>query len=162
MSQDDSQRWLVYKISGWRHARPSSPLWSLQTLVKVQKEYWIPCSLTVINKLIRNCGVCRRIEGASYSMPRMPHLPKEHVARSHSFEYTGIDYFGPLYVKEFPKVTGQIVERIVWVCLVTCFTVRTIHNELVEDMSTKEFLLCLCQFVARHGNARLGLKIRSN
>ena len=32
-------------------------------------------------------------------MPRMPNLPRECVARSHLFEYTGIDYFGPLYVK---------------------------------------------------------------
>jgi len=88
-------------------------------------------------------------------MPRMAHLPKECVARSHPFEYMGVDYFGPLYVKEFSKVTGQIVERKVWVCLFTCFTVRAIHIELVEDMSTKEFLLCLHQFVARRGIPRL-------
>ena len=47
------------------------------------------------------------------------------------FESTGVDYFEPLYVKEFLKVTGQIIERKVWVCLVTCFTVIAIHNELV-------------------------------
>ena len=104
--------------------------------------------------------MCRRTEGTPYPMPGLPHLPTEHVARSHHFEYTSVDYFGPLYVKEFPKVTGQIVERIVWVCLVTCFTVRTIHNELVEDMSTIEFPLC--QFVARNGNARPGLEICNN
>ena len=89
---------------------------------------------------MRNCGVCRRTEDAPYPMPRMPHLPQECVARLHPF---GVDYFRPLYVKEFPNVTGQIAERKVWVCLFTCLTVRAIHIELVEDMSTKEFLLCL-------------------
>ena len=73
--------------------------------------------------------MCRQTEDAPYPMPRMPHLPKEHVARSHLFEYTGVNYFRPLYGKEFPKV-----ERKVWVCLFTCFTVRAIHIELVEDI----------------------------
>ena len=114
-----------------------------QTLARVRQEYWIPCGRAVIKKLIRNCGVCRRTEGEPYLMPSMPHLPKERVARSHPFEYTGIDYFGPLYVKEFPKATGEIVERKVWVCLFTC------------DMSTEEFLLCLRRFVARRGIPRL-------
>ena len=42
-----------------------------------------------------------------------------------------------------------------WVCLFTCFTIRAIHIDLVEDMSTEEFLLCLCRFVARCGIPRL-------
>ena len=46
-------------------------------------------------------------------------------------------------------------KRKVWVCLFTCFAVRAIHLELVEDMSTEEFLLCLRHFIARHGPPRM-------
>ena len=77
-----------------------------QTLAKVWQEYWVPCGCAVIKKLMKNCGVCRWTEGAPYPMTWMSHLPKKHVLRSQPFEYTDVNYFGPLYVKEFPKVTS--------------------------------------------------------
>ena len=44
-------------------------------------------------------------------MPRMPDLPRERVARSHPFEYTGVNYLGPLYVKIFYQVADQPPEQ---------------------------------------------------
>ena len=87
----------------------------------------------------------------------MPDLPKERVARSKPFEYTGIDYFGPLYIKYFAQPTNQSskqTEKKVWICLFTCLTVKAIHLELVEEMSAEEFLLCLRRFIARRGMPR--------
>ena len=63
-----------------------------------------------------------------------------------------------MFVKVFSQTDDQSteqVERKVWVCLFTCFTVRAVHLELVEDMSTEEFLLCLRRFIARRGAPRL-------
>ena len=117
-----------------------------QTLATVRQEYWIPHGRAIIKRILKICRVCRRVEGAPFAMPRMPDLPRERVARSQPFEYTGIDYFGPLYIKEFYQVTDKSpeqIERKVWVCLFTCFTIRAIHLELVGDMSAEEFLLCL-------------------
>jgi len=34
-------------------------------------------------------------------MPRMPPWPKERVNEALPFQYTGLDYFGPLYIKEY-------------------------------------------------------------
>ena len=129
-----------------------------QTLARLWQEYWIPHGRTVIKKLIKDCKMCRRVEGTPFTMPRMPSLPTERVARSQPFEYTGVDYFGPMFVKDFSLVNDQLKEqykRKVWVCLFTCFMVRTIHLKLVEDMSTEEFLLCLHRFIARHGPPRM-------
>ena len=39
----------------------------------------------------------------------------------------------------------------VWVCLFTCLVVRAVHLELVEDMTTESFLMCLRRFIARRG-----------
>ncbi|XP_071176444.1 uncharacterized protein [Mytilus edulis] len=78
-------------------------------------------------------------------MPLIPPLPKNRVTESSPYTYTGIDYFGPLYVK---TVNGS--EK-VWVCLYTCLVVRAIHLELMLDMTTDQFLLGFRRFVARCG-----------
>ena len=111
-----------------------------QTLAKLRQEYWIPHGRTVVKKLIKDCRVCRRVEGTPFAMPKMPSLPTERVARSQPFEYTGVDYFGPMFVKEFSQVDDQSIgqiERKVWVCLFTCFTIRTIHLELWKTCRQK-------------------------
>lgn len=129
-----------------------------RTLAKLWQEYWIPHSHTVIKKLIKDCRICRRVEGTPFTMLRLPSLPTECVATSQPFEYTGVDNFGPMFVKNFSQVNDQSIgqyERKVWVCLFTCFTVRAIHLDLVKDMSTEEFLLCLHHFIARCGASRV-------
>ena len=90
-------------------------------------------------------------------MPEMPPLPRERVASSAPFEFTGVDYFGPLYVKHFVQIPGkdtEVVSKKVWVCLFTCLTMRAIHLELVKDMTAEEFILCLRRFMARRGVPR--------
>ena len=88
-------------------------------------------------------------------MPRMPPWPKERVNEALPFEYTGLDYFGPLYVKQYPHTSDQKTtpckDKKVWVCLFTCLVVRAIHLEIVEDMSADQFLLCLRRFIAKQG-----------
>ena len=128
-----------------------------QTLAKIRQEYWIPHGRVIIRKVLKDCRVCGRMEGPPFPMPKMPDLLRERVARAHPFEYTGIDFFGPLYVKDFSQVTDQSpeqIERKVWVCLFTCLTIRAIHLELVEDMSAEELILCLRRFMARRGIPR--------
>ena len=59
-------------------------------------------------------------------MPEMPPLPREHVARSAPFEFTGVDYFGLLYIKQFVQTSEQdteVVLKKVWACLLTCLAV---------------------------------------
>ena len=88
----------------------------------------------------------------------MPDLPRERIAKSLPFEYTGLDYLGPLYIKNFAAVTDQTDggnSKKVWVCLFTCMTVRAIHLELVEDVSADEFLLGLRRFISRQGTPQL-------
>ena len=43
-------------------------------------------------------------------MPEMPPLPRERVASSAPFEFTGVDYFGPQYIKQFVQTTAQDTE----------------------------------------------------
>ena len=125
-----------------------------QTLAQIRHEYWIPQGRAQIKRVLKNCSICRRTEGRPFLMPEMPPLPRERVVRSLPFEYTGLDYFGSPYIKQFVKVSDEVTETVskkVWVCLFTCLAVRAIHLELVEDMSAREFIMCLRRFMARRG-----------
>ena len=116
-----------------------------QTLAKIRQKYWIPHGRSTVKKVLQQCLVCRRWEGGPYQVPPMPPLPSKRVKESVPFSYSGIDYFGPLYIKTRPSTQK------VWVCLFTCLVTRAVHLELMQDMSTEQFLLGLRRFVASHG-----------
>ena len=71
--------------------------------------------------------------------------PRERVSKATPFTYTGLDYLGPLYIKEKAETSK------VWICLFTCLTVHAIHLEIIQDMPTYKFSLALCRFIARKG-----------
>jgi len=125
-----------------------------QTLAEIRQEYWILKGRAEVKKVLNRCQVCQIVEGGPCRMPQMPPWPKERVVQSIPFEYTGLDYFGPLYIKSYLNVTsegGAPATKKVWVCLFTCFVVRAVHIELIEDMSAEEFLFCFRRFIARRG-----------
>lgn len=119
-----------------------------QTLSLIRQNYWIPQGRSAVRKVLRSCTVCRRHEGGSYKMPLMPPLPAERVSESPPFTHTGVDYFGPLFVK------SNKCRQKVWVCLYTCLVTRAVHLEMMHDMSTQEFLLGFRRFIARHGKPK--------
>ena len=125
-----------------------------QTLAQTRMGYWIPQGRSQVKKVVNNCKVCQRAEGGSFSMPKMPPWPRERVAQSFPFEYTGLDYLGPFYIQVYTRESNQPTSKKVWVCLFTCLAVRAMHLELIEDLSAQEFLLGLRRFIARRGTPR--------
>jgi len=65
---------------------------------------------------------------STYKLPNMPPLRKEGVIEALSF--AGLGYFTLLFIKQYANGVDQPVDMVV----------RSIHLELVEDMSTEEFL----------------------
>ena len=119
-----------------------------QTLGTVRQTYWIPHGRSVVKRVLRKCKVCQRHEGGPYKMPLMPPLPTSRVSESVPFTYTGIDYFGPMFIKNKTEIQK------VWVCLFTCLITRAIHLELMQNMSTEQFLLGFRRFLSRHGKPK--------
>ena len=62
--------------------------------------------------------------------------------------HTGVDYFGPLFIKT------EAESQKVWVCLFICLVTRVVHLELIQDMSTEQFILGFRRFLSRHGKPR--------
>ncbi|MCP4486607.1 MAG: hypothetical protein GY820_04700, partial [Gammaproteobacteria bacterium] len=116
-----------------------------QTLSVVRQEYWIPKGRSVVHRILRKCVTCQKVKGGPYQLPEMPQLPKERVQRARPFQFTGLDYFGPLWIK---TPTDKVK---VWVCLFTCLATRAIHLEVAMDLSAVTFLNCLRRFISRRG-----------
>lgn len=64
-------------------------------------------------------------------------------SRSEPFQFIGLDYLGPINVKE-----SESAEKI-WVCLFTCLSIHAVHLELAKVLSTQMFLDCLRRFILR-------------
>ena len=75
-------------------------------------------------------------------MPKLADWPKEKISKAAPFTYTGLDYIEPFYVKENK-------EKKVWICIFTCVTVRAVHLEMVDDMTSEQFLMALQRFISR-------------
>ena len=67
----------------------------------------------------------------------MPPWPRERVSQSDPFRFVGLDYLGPVYVKNHDDFNKT------WICLFTCLSVRAIYLEWVMDLTTAQFLNCL-------------------
>ena len=116
------------------------------TLSQMRTKYWIPQARAEIKYVLRRCRICRKHQGGPYKMPLMSPWPKGKLSKSIPFKKTGLDYFGPLYVKQ-----GAGQDQKVWVCLFTCVVVRAIQLEMVNDLTAQEFIMALRRFIARRG-----------
>lgn len=118
------------------------------TLALLRKRFWVPHGRSIVQKILRKCQNCLKYGGGPFKLPAMPDLPLERVKFNLPFTFTGMDYFGPLYVINDSK------EKC-WVCLFTCLTIRAIHMEVVRDLSSEECLLAIRRFVAVRGLPQL-------
>ena len=117
-----------------------------QCLGQIRYKYWIPQGRAIVRSVLRSCTVCRHHEGGQYRMPTMAPLPGTCVTEAIAFTRTSPDYFGPMIIK---TSEGQMK---VWVCLFTSMVTRAIHLELLQDMSSEEFLLGFRRFVSQRGS----------
>lgn len=119
-------------------------------LAAVRQKFWITNARSVIRKVIYDCIKCFRTK-PRIIQPLMGDLPESRVTISAPFELTGIDYAGPMYVKE-----GRYKPKVVkaYIALFVCLTTKAIHLELVSDLTTEAFLAALDRFVNRRGMVR--------
>ncbi|CAF1060894.1 unnamed protein product [Didymodactylos carnosus] len=115
------------------------------TLSQLRHEYWIPQGRSVVSNYVKKCILCIKLNGSPYKLPAIPALPVDRVTPSAPFSFQGIDYLGPLVIKDKDS------QKKVWICVFTCLCVRAIHLELVNDLTAEQFIMGLRRFISRRG-----------
>ena len=70
-----------------------------ETLTELRRQFWIPRGRNFIRRLIHQCHKCRLYMGNPYNYPEAPPLPESRVQDDHAFKAIGIDYVGPVHLK---------------------------------------------------------------
>ncbi|XP_004518936.1 uncharacterized protein LOC101448271 isoform X2 [Ceratitis capitata] len=119
----------------------------------IRQKFWIPNLKTLIKSIQQKCPVCR-FNKSKPVPPMMGQLPIDRVTPFvRPFTYPSVDLFGPYDVS-----IGRRMEKR-WGVLYTSLTVRVVHIELAENLSTDAFILCLRNFLNRRGTP---VRIRSD
>ncbi|XP_025755466.1 uncharacterized protein LOC109196819 [Oreochromis niloticus] len=109
--------------------------------------YWIPKLSQTVSDYIHQCVTCRRLRRAVEGQ-KMKDLPTERVEQSPPFTYCGMDVFGPFLTKQARKENKR------YALLFTCFYLRAVHVEMLEDLTTDGFINGLRCFIALRGSVR--------
>ena len=83
----------------------------------------------------------------------MGQLPIERVTPDAIFSKTGVDYAGPVYIKQ--GYTRKPVVLKAYVCVFVSLSVKAVHLELVSDLTSESFIACLRRFISRRGKPTL-------
>ena len=120
-----------------------------QVLSNLREKFWILKGNSAVRSVLRDCINCRKRQAPVLDQ-QMANLPEDRVRPNEPpFTYTGLDCFGPFYVK---RGRAQVKRYGV---IFTCLVVRAIHIEVAEDLSTDAFINALRRFIARRGAVKL-------
>ena len=119
-----------------------------QTLTEVRQKFWILKGKNFIRKILRKCITCKKFNSQSYQYPTTPPLAKLRMCDNYSFYATGVDNFGPLFVKSMFSSDSSTMHK-VWVTLYTCPSSRTLLLDLVLSKSLSDFIKSFKRFVSR-------------
>ncbi|XP_015926265.2 uncharacterized protein [Parasteatoda tepidariorum] len=113
-----------------------------ETLTQIRQRFWIVKAKQCIKATLNRCVICKRFSSRPGTQPMAP-LPEFRIEQSHPFNATGLDFAGPLYIK------NSDVKH--YILLFTCAATRAVHLELVNSLTTENFLLAFRRFIARRG-----------
>jgi len=118
------------------------------TVAAVRQRFW-PLSLrSSVRKIIRNCVICFQ-SNPRLSEAIMAPLPSNRVTISRAFSHCGVDYAGPLIIREGKRRNAK--NHKAYAALFVCFVTKAIHIEVVSDLTTEAFIAAFKRFISRRG-----------
>ena len=125
------------------------------TLSLLREKYWIMHAKALIREVVSNCRRCKKLT-IQPNASIIGNLPCERLSiKEPPFSCTGVDYFGPLFVKirKGTRLSSGTGKR--FGVIFTCLTTRACYIDLAGDLSTDSFLLAFRRFTSRRRKPRL-------
>ncbi|XP_062713663.1 uncharacterized protein LOC134290521 [Aedes albopictus] len=113
----------------------------------VRERYWPINAQMLIKKIISKCHVCCRHNPRPVAQ-YMGNLPDYRITPAPVFSNTGIDYAGPIFLKEAGRKT--VVYK-AYICVFVCMATKAIHMEVVSNLTAGNFIAALQRFISRRG-----------
>lgn len=114
----------------------------------IRQRYWVPDLRRKTQWVVQRCLNCVR-QVLKPMDQLMGELPDRRVNPARAFQFSGVDFFGPVTIKA-RNGRGNVSEKgyvAVFICLVT----RAIHLEPVVGLSVGPFLAAFARFTSRRG-----------
>ncbi|XP_049886650.1 uncharacterized protein LOC126381173 [Pectinophora gossypiella] len=116
-----------------------------QVVNDLKQKFYITRIRPTVRAVEHSCQLCK-VKKARPRPQVHGDLPYERLAaHARPFSYTGLDFFGPMYV-----TVGRHKEKR-WGALFTCLTTRAVHIEISPSLSTDSAIMCLRRMAARRG-----------
>ena len=117
------------------------------TLFTIRQRFWLLDGKNQVRKIVRNCLPCLKNQPRIMKY-KMANLPRPRVQSSTSaFLHTGVDYFGPIYLKEKKFRNRAKVKG--YGCVFVCMATKAVHIEVASDLTTEGFLGAFRRFISR-------------
>ena len=115
-------------------------------LAALRSQYWIIGAKNLIKKHVRECLSCFRFMCKS-TPPLMGDLPRERITPSDPFDFTGVDFGGPFYI----KASGKTGTEKAYIAMFVCFSSKAVHIELCGSLSAPSCIAAFIRFTNRRG-----------
>ena len=102
-----------------------------------------------VKEVVGRCVICKKVEGKCYSIPPAPPLSSFRVSEDLGFISVGIDYAGPVFVKNIYESDGTMYKA--YITAFTCTSTRAIHLELSPNLLGNSLIRTLRRFKGRRG-----------
>ncbi|XP_015522747.2 uncharacterized protein LOC107226442 [Neodiprion lecontei] len=121
-----------------------------QLLSALRQRFWILSGRREIKKIVKRCVQCFRCKPRGQEII-MEDLPKARVVGfRRPFTCTGVDYAGPIKIKESRR-RGRVHETKAYTSVFVCMSTKAVHLELVTELTPEAFIAALRRFTARRG-----------
>ncbi|XP_058817128.1 uncharacterized protein LOC131680430 [Topomyia yanbarensis] len=114
----------------------------------LQRRFWLVHGRSTVRWVLRRCVTCFKAKPAIMQQ-MMGDLPKSRLEGGFPFLNAGVDFCGPIYIRQHNK--RSTITYKVYVAVFLCFATRAIHLELVGDMTADAFIAALQRFISRRG-----------
>ena len=120
-----------------------------QSLLHIIRErFWLIKGKRTIQSVLKNWKTCFRV-APKEATAEMVDLPSSRILPARPFQRVGLDYAGPVTIKQGTRRNAPRVKA--YVLVFVCFVVKAIHLELVANLTTEASIDALRRFVARRG-----------